>query len=85
MQQFARSAVDLLYDFDTLTVRVQTPEANDLFKPLIYFILHLAFVFIVQFVFPAFCGMEKTSYHTIYPAALPLEQPANRTTGKMNG
>ena len=55
-----------------------------LFKTLIYFILQLAFVLLVQFVFPAFCRMKKTSYHTIYPAALLLEQPANRTSGKVN-
>jgi len=55
-----------------------------LFKPLIYFLLQLPFVFVIQPVLPAFGGMEKTAHHTIYPAALPLEQPADRTSGKMD-
>jgi hypothetical protein len=59
-------------------------QQQDLFKPLIYFLLQLPFVFVIQPVLPAFRGMKKTAQHTIYPTALPLEQPADRTSGKVD-
>jgi hypothetical protein len=61
------------------------PDATDpLFKASVYFLLQLTFVFVVQFFFPTFCGMEKSPYHTIYPAALLLEQPADGAPCKMD-
>jgi hypothetical protein len=48
-------------------------------------LLHLLLEVVIQPAFPAFGRMEKASHHTIYPAALPLEEPANRTSGEMNG
>jgi hypothetical protein len=55
-----------------------------LFKAFVDLLLQLLFEFIAQFAFPAFHGMEEGVQHTMDPAALPLEQPAYGTAGKVN-